>query len=159
MDFSEQKFPCDQCEKTFETKRSLKMHVVKMHKPKKVLFNEVEQIHYNERTKVNKSKLCGYQFVNSDNHETHMIACHEKIDRKDVKKLKVRFKEIIEERENTENWVRGNNKVDMGDIYYTEIKETKENSERVQAAKATEFTNFDDYIMNLKKWRRMVKTS
>ena len=80
IDFSEnhtvweyEKFKCERCGKTFDTRRSLKLHISLVHKEKKpakvVTFKETEEVNFN------------------DQHETKKLA----------NKAKIRFKEIIEE--------------------------------------------------------------
>ena len=54
---------------------------------------------------------------------------------KDLRKLKVRFQEVMDERQNNEEWININNKIDIEDVHYAEIKETNENSEKVKEAK------------------------
>ena len=64
-------FSCDKCDQTFESSRGLRMHISKVHKvknrvlPKTVSFNTTEEVNYNE-------------------NETN-----------DVKRVKMRFKEIL----------------------------------------------------------------
>ena len=120
IDFSEQnvvweyeKFPCDKCAKTFDTVRSLRMHISIIHKDKNhktVSFNEVEHVNYNEQTV-------------------------------DVKKVKIRFKEIMEERKLNERWKN----MKTEETFYAEVKETPENTTKVNEAKEKELKNFDDY--------------
>ena len=70
---------------------------------------------------------------------------HEEQGRKAVKKLKVRFKEVMDKRDNNEQWVRSKNEPETEEIHYAKIKETAENAEKVKEAKEKELTNLDDH--------------
>ena len=151
VDFSEQnfeweyeKFPCDHCAKVFDTKRSLKLHISRMHKPqsseKKVSFNKVEQVNFNEHM---TCELCAKQFELEDKLKSHKESCMEKVSKKNVRKLKVRFKEVMDERPKNEEWMKSINAIE--NVHYAELKETEENSEKVREAKEKELENFDKY--------------
>ena len=115
VDFSEkritweyEKFSCDKCEKTFETKRSLKMHILRIHKEnislekKKVLFKENEVVNFNDNAETPPCKLCGQTFSKVEDFEYHIQTCHKEKGDKALRKLKVRFNEVIGERENND---------------------------------------------------------
>ena len=151
VDFSEQnfeweyeKFPCDHCAKVFDTKRSLKLHISRMHKPqsseKKVSFNKVEQVNFNEHM---TCELCAKQFELEDKLKSHKESCMEKVSKKNVRKLKVRFKEVMDERPKNEEWMKSINAIE--NVHYAELKETEDNSEKVREAKEKELENFDKY--------------
>ena len=156
VDFSEQKFeweyekfPCDQCAKQFDTKRSLKMHIVKTHKTsqnlvKKQVTYAKEEVNFNDIERYD-CQHCAKQFKMSDDLKSHMKTCHREKEMKDMRKLKVRFKEVMDERRNNEKWIDINNKINIENVHYAEIKETNENSEKVKEAKAKELSNFDEY--------------
>ena len=158
VDFSEkritweyEKFSCDKCEKTFETKRSLKMHILRIHKEnislekKKVLFKENEVVNFNDNAGTPPCKLCGQTFSKVEDFEYHIQTCHKEKGDKALRKLKVRFNEVIGERENNDKWMSMKNQEETEEVNYAEIKETEENSEKVREAKAKELTNFDEY--------------
>ena len=97
LDFSEkeivweyEKFPCDKCEKQFETKRSLKMHILKHHKDntilekKKVLFQEGEEVQFNEDT---RTKHCN--MFRTEALQDHIQSSHIREHNKSISKLKV----------------------------------------------------------------------
>ena len=117
---------------------------------KKVSFAENEEINFNEHVQTNRCKLCGKEIDQNDDLENHMSHFHKNKDKKDIKKLKVRFKEILDERTKNEKWMTTKNTIDrdpndVDHVLYGELKETSENSERVIAAKEKELANFDDY--------------
>ena len=111
-----ERFPCDLCSKTFESRRSLKIHISVTHKEnntfkaKTVSFNDTEEVNFVEHS-------------NS------------------VTKNKIRFKEVMQERKMNEKWV----KLKAEEAFYAEIKETPENTNRIREAKEKELKNFDDY--------------
>ena len=128
-----EKFHCDKCSKCFETKRSLRMHKQKTHevktKPMKKVNFQVEgqceeSVQFNENNELN----------DKENEEG-----------KDIKRLKVRFKEIIDERRRNDEWLHLKSKSKTEETMYAEIKETPENSEKVNEAKEKELKNFDDF--------------
>ena len=125
-------FHCDKCRKSFETRRSLRMHKQKTHgdKPiqeKKVAFktNELsdESVQYNE----------------------HDESYKEKMEAKEIRKQKVRFKEIIDERSRNDEWLHSLGRSETEETMYAEIKETPENSSLVREAKKKELKNFEDF--------------
>ena len=155
VDFSErkfiweyEKFPCDRCDQKFDTKRSLKMHKSKLHKETQSQSKKTvhfEAINFTENKNTHECNECDQKFNKRHDLETHHETKHSPIEENNVNKLKVRFKEIMDERNRNEEWITKNNEVKNEEINYAEIKETAENSERVQEAKAKELSNFDDY--------------
>ena len=138
VDFSErkfiweyEKFPCDRCDQKFDTKRSLKMHKSKMHKetqsPSKKTVH-FEAINFNENENTHECNKCDQKFNKRHDLETHHETKHSPIEENKVNKLKVRFEEIMDERDRNEEWIAKNNEVKNEEINYAEIKETAEES-------------------------------
>ena len=135
------KYPCDLCGRTFDTKRSFKLHNTKKHKNQNILENKTED----KLTPENDNKdetIIENKTVTFQEHEE--VNFNENLETKAVKKMRVRFKEVMDERPRNETWI--NSKNQFPDIVqYAEIKETTANSEKVKEAKEKELTNFDDY--------------
>ena len=72
--------------------------------------------------------------------ETEIVNYSEK-QSNDVRKAKMRFKEVTQDRKLNERRIY----LKVEEALYAEIKETPENTEKVKAAKAKELPNFDDY--------------
>ena len=130
VDFSEkeiiweyEKFLCEACDKVFETKRGLRMHLSKSHEALDKTERNVKTVTFDEKS---------YLIENEEKEE-------------DVRKLQLRFKEVTEERDKNEKWRKDAAKNDNECVYYAEIKETPENTEEVQKAKLKELENFDKY--------------
>ena len=154
IDFSErqyvweyEKFPCTLCAKTFETIRSLRMHNTKNHKgehsptAKNVSFmvNQHVNIAENVRNPFN-CKVCGNTFQEMQQLEMHMQS-HKDTLNSSVRKLKVRFQEVADERNKNDQWLN----MKSEEVNYAELKETPENADLVRAAKDKELANFDEY--------------
>ena len=160
VDFSErqfiweyEKFPCDVCDQMFETKRSLKMHKTKLHKEitkpneQTIAMDTAtgEAVHFSKNVNTNQCKICDECFQKKDELEVHIRTHHEQCSNKPIKKLKVRFKEVMDEREKNDEWMKMKHSSSHEEVNYSEIKETDENSEKVKEAKEKELSNFDDY--------------
>ena len=150
VDFSDQiyeweyeQFPCDLCEKTFETKRSLRLHATRIHKRENT---KDKQVLFTENTFSSNNKYCEKEgkikiepnLQSKNDHET---------DKKEVSKRKVRFKEILDERNSNEEWkeMKAFTKDEEDGVLYNEITETETNSKQVMEAKEKELSKFDEY--------------
>ena len=102
------------------------------------MFADIEEAYYN-------CQQCTKQFKEKDSFDSHTKCCHEQEGTRAQKKLKVRFKEVMDERPNNEKLISLTNQIDMEEVNYAEIKENKENFEKVKKAKEKELSNFDDY--------------
>ena len=132
VDFSEkeftweyEKFPCNKCDNTFETKRSLSMHTSKVHKEKKtVAFTSTESALFTEDKKPARCKDCERSFETNEALKGHIQTNHKADDSKAVRRKQVRFQEIMSERDKNDEWIKNHNQVDHEAIFYAEIKET-----------------------------------
>ena len=130
-----EKFHCDKCSKSFETRRSLRMHKTKVHENQK---ETSKSVHFNEVTEKEES-------VHVNTHCATSSEDEEIDDFKDIRKRKVRFQEIIDERSKNEMWIKSRRAEEQEDAMYLEIKENEENQEKVHEAKEKELKNFDDF--------------
>ena len=143
VDFSEkeyswdyEKFTCDKCDKQFDTKRSLKIHKSKVHK-------DQERVNFNANGNEHLCAQCHQSFETMEQMQIHIKIQHMKT--KEVKKLKVRFKEVMDERARNEEWIKVKHSEESEEINYGEIKETPENTEKIKEAKEKELSNFENY--------------
>ena len=143
VDFSEkeyswdyEKFTCDKCDKQFDTKRSLKIHKSKVHK-------DQERVNFNANGNEHLCAQCQQSFETMEQMQIHIKIQHMKT--KEVKKLKVRFKEVMDERARNEEWIKVKHSEESEEINYGEIKETPENTEKIKEAKEKELSNFENY--------------
>ena len=60
---------------------------------------------------------------------------HDENSKKAVKKLKVRFMEVMDERNKNENWIKNAYDSKTEEINYAELKETAKNPKRFREAK------------------------
>ena len=161
---------CDLCNVGFDTSRGLNKHKQMVHKQEhaNTEINEKIVVHINndhedetisnvksvkfatEENNYNEGKiahceLCDKSFNNSQDLQSHVNEKHDtNLDKmKNLRKLKIRFKEITNDRPRNVQWVSMENNVKEGEISYAEIKETIDNLEKCQKAKEKELSNFD----------------
>ena len=147
VDFSErqfawdyEKFTCDKCDKTMDTKRGLKMHKLTVHKE-----TENEAVNLTDFDITHHCKKCKETFAEKEHLEIHMKNHHMTENYRDVRKRKVRFQEVMDERKKNEEWIEMKSKDQTEEVHYAEIKETAENASKVREAKDKELNNFDEY--------------
>ena len=132
FDWEYEKFPCDKCEKTFDTKRSLTMHKLKMHKE-----SHIETVNLTENEN-HYCKKCTEMFTERDHLEIHIKNHHRTVHNREVKRLKVRFQEVMDERKKNEEWVKLKSQDQTEAVNYAKIKVTAENATQVKEAKEEE---------------------
>ena len=112
-----EKFNCDKCSKSFETRRGLGAHKLRAHENQE---KTTKTVHFNENVKRE-------EFVHIISNITTDFEEQEKDDSKEIRKQKVRFKEVIDERRRNERWLKSIEAERLEDAMYSEIKETQEN--------------------------------
>ena len=158
------KFSCHLCEKSFNMKKGLKLHLKKSHQ------NEEENDDADKDESI-ACEICGISEPSEDAMSNHIFNAHNKSLKSCIRSSKnettnknvkfddsvpyitndseksehTRFHELHEERPNNNKWRSMKNEVDEDEIFNAEVVEDESNEEQCRNAKEKELQNFDEY--------------